>query len=256
MSLQGQVIVVTGASSGIGKATALLLADQGAKVGLLDINESSDTLAEITKAHGDGRAIAVGVDVRSATDVDNAMTKIVDALGRLTGAANLAGVIGKGRKLGTRQGELKEMEDAEWDRVMGVNLAGVKNCMRAQLQRFSPRGGCIVNAASVAGQAGTPFNSAYAASKAAVISLTKSVAKEVGQDNIRVNAISPGVVDTPLIDGMVDATTKEMFATKTNVLGRSAQPIEIAKMIEFLLSDAAAYCTGAVFNVDGGWTAS
>lgn len=106
-------------------------------------------------------------------------------------AANLAGVIGKGRKIGTRQGELKEMSDDEWDRVMDINLNGVKNCMRAQLQNFSPSGGCIVNAASVAGQQGTPFNSAYAASKAAVISLTKSVAKEVAQDKIRVNAIAP-----------------------------------------------------------------
>ena len=83
------------------------------------------------------------------------------------------------------------MEDTEWDRVMNINLGGVKNCMRAQLQHFSPDGGCIVNAASVAGQSATPFNTAYAASKAAVISLTKSVAKEVGQDKIRVNAVSP-----------------------------------------------------------------
>ena len=107
------------------------------------------------------------------------------------GAANLAGVIGKGRKLGTRQGQLKDMEDSEWNRVVNINLNGVKNCMRAELRNMTLEGGSIVNAASVAGQQGTPFNSAYAVSKAGVITLTKSVAKEVGADKIRINAVAP-----------------------------------------------------------------
>lgn len=104
---------------------------------------------------------------------------------------NLAGVIGKARQVGTQEGRLKDMADDEWTRVVETNLTGTKNCMRAELRCFAPAGGSIVNTASVAGQRGTPYNSAYAVSKAGVISLTQSVAKETGKDNVRINAISP-----------------------------------------------------------------
>ncbi|KAH8798523.1 hypothetical protein F5884DRAFT_141842 [Xylogone sp. PMI_703] len=253
MTHEKKTIVVTGANSGIGRATALYLADAGAKVGLVDINAPNSVAVDIGKKHGEGRAIAIACDVCSSAEVDQAIAAIVKAFGPLNGAANLAGVMSKGRQMGTTQGQLKDMEDAEWDRVMNVNLTGTKNCLRAELQNFSPLGGSIVNTSSVAGQFATPFNSAYAVSKAGVISLTKSVAKETGKDNIRVNAISPGVVDTPLLDQFTDAKSRPGFMTNTNALGRGAEPIEVARMISFLLSDDSSYCTGGVFNIDGGW---
>lgn len=109
----------------------------------------------------------------------------------LVGAANLAGVLGAGRKLGTTEGSLAETSDEEWDRVISINLTGVKNCMQAEIAHMNKAGGSIVNAGSVAGQAGTPYNSPYAASKAGVISLTQSVAKETGKAGIRINALAP-----------------------------------------------------------------
>ncbi|OAP64216.1 hypothetical protein AYL99_00188 [Fonsecaea erecta] len=253
MSLENQVIAVTGAGSGIGRATAMYLADIGARVGLLDIRSPQVVAEAINQNYGENRAFACACDVRSSADVDKAFQSIVDALGPLNGAVNLAGVVGKGRKLGTEEGRLKDLADEEWERVVATNLTGTKNCMRAELQCLSPAGGSIVNTASVAGQQGTPYNSAYAVSKAGVISLTKSVAKETGKHNVRINAISPGVVDTPLLDSFTDDSSRPGFMANTNALGRAAQPTEVAKLIAFLLSNDSSYCTGAIFNIDGGW---
>ncbi|KAF5963276.1 hypothetical protein FCOIX_13900 [Fusarium coicis] len=236
MSLRDYTIVVTGASNGIGKATALHLAAVGAKLGLIDIVEPTEVLDTIEEKHGPGRAIAIAADVSVAAQVDSAIAKVSETLGPLRG---------KDRKVGTRMGQLKDMDDLEWDRVVNINLNGVKNCTRAELRHFSPKGGSIVNASSKVAQEGAPFNSAYAASKAGVALLTKSVAKEVAEDNIRINAIAPGIVDTALMDRIADTAAKMALAKNKSAIGRPAQPDEIVKLIEFLLSENSSYCTGA-----------
>lgn len=207
MSLVNKVIVVTGAGSGIGKATALLLGTEKAKVALFDVNPSIFDVEAQIKSSG-GRAHAIIVDVSSSAEVDAATKAIVEAFGPIDGmstqhieqvsslftqlivllyegGANLAGVSGSGTV------SLEHETDEDWDRVIKINLGGVKNALRAQLQHRNPEGASIVNASSIGARIGSPGNAAYSASKAAVSALTKSVAREMGPHGVRVNAIAP-----------------------------------------------------------------
>ena len=187
-SLHGKVIAITGGASGIGLATAHLLASRGASVSLADI--SSDTLAKAVQSISATGASALGTvtNVTDRTQVEHFIDETVKKFGRLDGAANLAGVTG--RNIGVTG--VEDIEDDDWDFVLGVNLTGTMYCMRAQLRRMEG-GGSIVNAASVAGLVGRRLNAAYAASKHGVIGLSRSAAREVGDKDrrMRVNCIAP-----------------------------------------------------------------
>lgn len=187
--LKGRTFAITGAASGMGRATALLLAKQGCNLGLIDITPPESVAAEVSKLVGDGHAVAVAVDVTDAKAVDDAFQKVFDTFGRLDGAANLAGTVGSMR-YGAKDHALEAVTDEKWDQIMKVNLDGVKNCLRSEF-RLMKGPGSIVNASSISGQAGNPFGTAYSSSKWAVIGLSKGAAGEVGGRGIRVNAIAP-----------------------------------------------------------------
>lgn len=184
--MEGKVIAITGAASGMGREVAKVLAAKGAKLSLCDVQaEPLQTLVdEITKAGG--TVISVAADVRNRKDIEAWILKTVETLGKLDGAANLAGVIGKQNNIALVQ----DVDDDDWDFIVGVNQKGLLNCLRAQVPHFND-GGSIVNAASVAGLMGVAKNAAYSASKHAVIGLTRSVAKEVGERGIRCNCFCP-----------------------------------------------------------------
>lgn len=184
--MEGKVVVITGAASGVGLETAKLLASKGAKVSLADVQEEAlqKVVSEITAAGG--TAFGTVVDVRNRTQVEDWIKKTVETYGKLDGVANIAGVIGKHINITA----LQDIDDDDWDFVVGVNQKGMLNCLRAQIPHINP-GGSIVNAASVAGVIGFPKNAAYVASKHAVVGLTKVAAKELGPKNIRCNCICP-----------------------------------------------------------------
>jgi NAD(P)-dependent dehydrogenase (short-subunit alcohol dehydrogenase family) len=185
-NLQGKVIAISGGASGIGLCTARLLASRGAKVSIADVQQNLLKVAveEIEKAGGE--VIAVQTNVTDRRQVENWIEETVKKYGRLDGAANLAGVVGK--NIGITS--VENIDDDDWNFVLGVNLTGLMYCMRAQLEKME-KNGSIVNAASVAGLTGRPQNAAYAASKHGVIGLSRSAAKETGSRGIRVNAIAP-----------------------------------------------------------------
>ncbi|KAK5062757.1 hypothetical protein LTR84_004832 [Exophiala bonariae] len=243
MSVAEKVIIVTGAGSGIGKATALLLGEDKVKVALFDVNSSIFDIETQIKSSG-GTALAIKVDVSSSAEVDAATKAVVEAFGPIDGGANLAGISG----LGTVN--LEHETDDAWDRVVGINLGGVKNAMRAQLQHRNPKGASIVNASSIGARIGSPGNAAYSASKAAVSALSKSVAREMGPKGVRINAIAPGITDTAMVGAVPESIREEW--RKANVLGRLAQPIEIANVILFLLSDKSSFITSAIIDIDAG----
>ncbi|KAF2807449.1 3-oxoacyl-reductase [Mytilinidion resinicola] len=245
-SLAGKTFIVTGASSGMCRSTAILLGQQGANVGLFDLRSPDEVAAEIEKAGGSCLALACNVQSREA--VDSATEAVVNKFGSLHGAANMAGIAAT-RKTPVGRFGLTTLEDDDWDMIMKTNLDGVKNCLRAQLQAIKGPGS-IVNAASTAGQYGPPNCSPYVVSKWGVIGLTKTAAKEVGKQGIRVNAVAPGVVATALT--ATPSTTREAFLA-TTALGRIGEAEEIAKTILFLLSDEASFITASVVNVDGGY---
>lgn len=187
--LKGKVYAITGASSGMGRAISLILARQGANVGLMDLNPPDNVAAEISEIAGEGHAIALTCNVTKSAEVDAAFQKLFDKWGRLDGAANMAGTVGN-MDFMARNHSLDVLSDEDYDFIMKINMDGVKNCLRAEL-RLMKGPGSIVNAASIAGQQGNPFATPYSASKWAVIGLTKGAAQEVGSKGIRVNAVAP-----------------------------------------------------------------
>lgn len=246
--LSGKTILVTGASSGIGAATALALGKAGAKVALAArrIEALESLVAQIRAAGGD--AIAIKTDVTVEADIENAVATTVAHFGRLDGAFNNAGVLGK-------VAPIHELTTADFTEVMQANVLGVfwslKHEMAAMLKTG---GGSIVNTASIVAQIGFANFSPYVASKHAVLGLTRSAALEGFQQGIRVNAVNPGPIVTPMAELGFGGLENLEATLKGSPAGRPGQPDEIAKPVLFLLSSASSYISGQGFAVDGGYT--
>jgi 3-oxoacyl-[acyl-carrier protein] reductase len=242
--LSNKVAVVTGGRRGIGRAIAELLAQRGADVLIGDCAEdpTKGTAAEIATATG-RRVVARCIDVANSQSVKEFFDSAIEQFGHVDILVNNAGI--------TRDGLLVRMNDEDWDSVLDVNLKGAFNCCRAiARQMMKQRYGRIVNITSVVGLAGNAGQANYASSKAGLIGLTKSLAKELGQRNITVNAVAPGFVTTALTD-VLSQELKEA-AIKATPLGRTGTPEDIARAVAFLVSDDAAFITGQVLAVDGG----
>ena len=246
-TFEGKVAVVTGGTSGIGKATAIAFARAGAKVVLTGRREKegAEVVAEIKKRGGD--AAFVRADVAKDTDVKAMVDFAVDKFGRLDVAFNNAGVEWKG--------PLDQATEAEYRRVFDINVWGVLNSMRHEIPvMLKNGGGAIVNTSSVAGHVGLPQVSVYIASKHAVEGLTKSVALEFAKQNIRINAVAPGVIATDMFDRFADDQLRGQITSIVPV-GRVGVGEEIAAAVLYLASDAAKFTTGASLVVDGGFIA-
>ena len=249
-TLREKVALVTGGASGIGRATALALAAEGAYVVVADVDEAGGqaVVAEI----GDlgGQAFFQYSDVSQAADVVALIEAIVGRYGRIDCAVNNAGIEG----LPARTADTSE---ADFDRIMAINVKGVWLCMKHEIQRMITQGGgVIVNMASVAGLVGAHSLPVYAASKHAVVGLTKSAALEYARKNIRVNAVCPSVVRTPMVERAVEIMPQFAEATiKGNPSRRLGEPEEVAAAVVWLCSDASSFTNGATVTVDGGFTA-
>ncbi len=248
----GKVALVTGGGSGIGRATSLAFARDGAKVVVADINAEGgeETVSEI-KGQG-GESIFVGADVTSATDVEAMVNRTVEAYGRLDYGFNNAGVNIR------VNAPIHEYPEDDWDRVIGANLKSVWLSMKYQIPRMLEQGaGAIVNTASIAGLIGMPTACSYIAAKHGVIGLTKTAALEYAKQSIRVNAVCPGYIYTPMMDRIsVGAGEKfEERIIRRHPIGRLGQPEEIASVVTWLCSDAASFVTGHALSADGGYVA-
>ncbi len=245
-SLENRIALVTGGASGIGRASCLLLAREGAKVVVADVQQdrASETV-RLVRAAG-GEATSVACDVTKAGDVEALVEACVSRHGRLDCGINVAGILGE-------MGKIHECTEENYDRVMATNTKGIWLCMKYEIIQMLAQGaGVIVNIASVAGEAGTPDLPVYGASKVAVTMLTRAAAVDLVARNIRVNAINPGFVQTPMVDKQ-EADYPEIVKEYQDGLriGRMGRPEEIAEAVVWLCSDKASFVAGQTMNVDG-----
>jgi 3-oxoacyl-[acyl-carrier protein] reductase len=241
--LEGKVALVTGGAQGIGRAIALLLAREGAKVAISDINleRAQETCREI-ESWGGG-ALAIGGNVADAQAAEAMVHQTVEKFDRLDILVNNAGI--------TRDQVLLRMKEEDWDLVLSVNLKGAFHCTKAALRPFlKQKGGKVVNIASVTGEMGNAGQANYAASKAGLIGFTKSIAREYARRNIQVNAVAPGFIDTAMSQAIPQKDRE--FLIKQIPMERLGTPEEVAGAVLFLSSPAADYITGQVLNVNGG----
>jgi 3-oxoacyl-[acyl-carrier protein] reductase len=243
MSLQGRVAIITGAAQGIGRAIAEALAHAGADIAVADLDtvRSADTVAAVEKI---GRkALNIKVNVADANETKAMAEHVIKTWGKIDILVNNAGI--------TRDALLLRMREEDWNLVLQVNLNGTFNCTKAVLQPMTKqRYGRIVNIASIVGAMGNVGQANYAASKAAVIGFTKTVAREYASRSVTVNAVAPGFIDTAMTQGL-PTEVKEVLQ-KQIPLGRLGTPADIAAAVQFLVSDEAGYVTGQVLHVNGG----
>ncbi len=243
MSLEGKVAIITGAAQGIGRAIAETLARHGADIVVADLDpgRSQDTIEAVSKLGR--RALNIKVNVADWDDVKSMTDQVLKDWGKIDILVNNAGV--------TRDGLLVRMKEEDWNLVLQVNLNGTFHCTKAVLQSMSKqRSGRIVNIASIVGAIGNAGQANYAASKAAVIGLTKTVAREYASRMITVNAVAPGFIDTAMTHGLPPEVKETL--QKQIPLGRLGQPSDVAEAVRFLVSDGAGYITGQVLHVNGG----
>jgi 3-oxoacyl-[acyl-carrier protein] reductase len=243
MELKGKVALVTGAAQGIGKAVTLLLARHGADVIVADVNlEKAEETAQEVQSLGQ-QSMAVRLDVTRFQDVEATVETVLQKFGKIDILVNNAGI--------ARDKLILRMTEEDWDAVLAVNLKGTFNCTKAVIKHMSKqRSGKIVNIASVVGEMGNPGQANYAASKAGVIGLTKTIAREFAQRGINVNAIAPGYIQTPMTDALPEKAKEEL--KRMIPMERLGQPEDVARAVLFLVSEASAYITGNVLKVNGG----
>lgn len=246
-TFENKVVIVTGSSSGIGRTTASAFASEGAKVIVSDIHEKEGqaTVEEIKKNKGE--AFFIKCDVSSEQDVKNLVDKTIEKYGRLDCAYNNAGIEGS-------PSSTTECSTENWDRTININLKGVWLCMKYEIPAMLKSGkGAIVNCSSIAGLVGLENIPAYVASKHGVIGLTETAALEFAKQNIRVNAVCPGAIHTPMLDRFTKGD--EQLMADQDPMGRVGRPEEIADSVLWLCSDKSSYVTGQSIAVDGGWVA-
>ncbi len=245
--LKGKVAIITGAGSGIGRESALLFAQEGAKVVVADyVSEAGQKTARQIRESG-GEAIFMKTDVSKPNQAERVVKKTVQRYGRLDILYNNAGILGEAAFVG-------DSTEENWDQVIGINLKGIFLCSKyAVREMIKTGGGVIISTASAMGLVGFPGNAAYNSSKGGVIQFTKTMALEYASSNIRVNCICPGMVDTSLIESFDERFT-EWFVNRTP-MGRRGRPQEIAQAALYLASDRSSFVTGTALVIDGGWVA-
>jgi NAD(P)-dependent dehydrogenase (short-subunit alcohol dehydrogenase family) len=250
MRMKDKVSVVTGAASGIGLATLRRLAAEGATIVAGDIADASDSVRELARMGVEARFVQT--DVTQASQVETLISETLSSFGRLDVLVNNAGI--------QLSGKISDTSEADWDRLLDVNLKGVFLCAKATIPIMQRQGGgVVVNVASELGLVGGSEIAAYCASKGGVVQLTKALAVDHAGENIRINCVCPGPVETPLLRSIVESSSdpdeeRRSIVEKT-LLKRVAQPDEIANVILFLASNESSYMTGSIVVVDGGCTA-